>query len=225
MAEPSIATAEEELADLREKQEQDWDRVRTVRGRIGRRRRRIVAGAKRLGKAHRLNRRGVKRPYDVLKIADQEAHRAGLTDFEEFEAMVLAVLEKETGIPQRPVFGCDHGKQGGNPPFCGDAVTPRNGRRFLRALRADPWGMMNGVHWTQTTWFEKVFRVAELDADLNNPLAHCRVCFADLAVLRRAHGRREAFRRYNGSGPHAEAYARDAEGRFPRWLGVVHGGS
>lgn len=214
------ATTEAELRELRAKQRKDRERRRKITRRIEKRAKKIADLVTRKRLIGRLKKASVLRPEDVLREADHAA-RAADVPVREFRAMCLVILEKETGLPQRAIFGADHGPTGDEPPYCNHAVTRARGKKFLKKLREDPWKYMNGVHWTQTTWYEKVFRVAEISPDLTDPVAHMRVCFGDLAILRRAYGVAEAFRRYNGSGPAAEAYKADAMSRLPRMKKLV----
>jgi hypothetical protein len=128
----------------------------------------------------------------------KEAHRAGLTI-----PQALALLQKETGIPQRNVFGCDWGPQGGQPPYCGDVVTRERVRALLRS------GKSNGVGWTQLTYRAFVIRAEKLGG-AHKPRYQMRVAFDVLSDLISAYGQYGGYRRYNGSGPEAERYAREA---------------
>lgn len=183
----------------------------------------------------RLEREGLRAPWLVLTEARRAAAQADV-DEREFCAMALTVLAKETGIPQRAVYGCDHGSDvRGRPPYCGDEVTARNGESFCRWVLEDPFdagpghdSRMNGMHWTQTTYFDKIERVLGLKGKIGPPhqaRPHLRVCLGDLAILRSDGSVREAFRRYNGSGPWAEAYATDATSndkfRLAYWTRVL----
>lgn len=220
------ATPEAELRDLRVAQVRDRKKLRRhwtreVARRITRRAGRIAHLATRVAVAARLRRHGALKPWLVLREADRAADAADVP-IEEFRAMALTVLTKETGIPQRAVYGCDWGTGNrGRRPYCNDPVTKANATPFIRWVLADPYGgRMNGMHWTQTTWFEKLERVQAIGKP-HKPKAHLRVCLGDLAILRASHGRRDAFRAYNGSGDAAEAYARDAEEIYPDALRVV----
>lgn len=156
-------------------------------------------------KIEALKRHGVKQPDLVLS----EAKRADLKP-----EYALAMLEKETGIPQRNVFGCDHGPQGGKPPYCGDAVT----KERVAALRAS--GKMNGVGWTQLTWWEFV-RDADNMGGAHKPRFQMRVGFDVLATHIAQYGEWGGFRRYNGEGPAAEAYANAAVALARKWNEIL----
>lgn len=147
----------------------------------------------------RLRRYGVRKPFLVAEEADREQvplHYA------------LALLEKETGIPQRNVFGCDWGA---GEAFCHQTVT----KARVAALLAS--GKANGVGWTQLTWPDFV-READKEGGAHLPRSQCRVAFR---VLRQNFDRmgswQLAFRTYNGSGAAAEAYGREAITFARRW--------
>jgi hypothetical protein len=216
------AAPEKELDELRKKQRRDRKKKKRIEDRMKDREKRIADAREDAQLLERLERAKLERPLEVIVEADRAADENDLP-IDGFRAICLVVLKKETGIPQRAVFGCDHGPQGGNPPFCGDPVNKDNGRRFIAALHSDVWRFMNGVHWTQTTWYEKVFRVEKLSPDLTDPGAHMRVCFGDLALLVDAYGAAEAFRRYNGAGPAAEEYSRVCMSWLPGMEKLVKG--
>lgn len=216
------AAPEKEIDELRKKQRADRKKRQRIEDRMKDRDKRIEEAREDAALLGRLEHANVLSALKVVIEADRAADENDLP-LDSFRAMALVVLKKETGIPQRAVFGCDHGAQGGNPPFCGDSVNHTNGNRFIKALHEDVWRYMNGVHWTQTTWYEKVFRVEKISPDLTDPVAHMRVCFGDLALLADAYGQQEAFRRYNGAGPAAEEYARVCMSWMPAMLRLVKG--
>lgn len=148
-----------------------------------------------------LKRHRVRSPRLVIK----EAKRANLA-----LSNALAMLEKETGIPQRNVFGCDWGPQGGRPPYCGDAVT----KARVDALRRS--GRANGVGWTQLTWPPYVTE-AERHGGAHLPRNQMRVGFKVLAGEIRNRGTVQGFAAYNGSGPAAQAYGREAAAIAQKW--------
>ena len=215
MAASSPATPERHLRELRRAQREDRERIREIEERIARRGDDIERWRAEDRRVNRLDRADVKAPWSVLVAADRAAARADVPELE-FTAMALVVLRKETGIPQRNIYGCDHGPRTG-PPYCNQAVTEANAAPFIRWVLADPYaGRMNGMSWTQTTWFEKLKRVLDYKgAPPHDPRAHMHVCFYDLAVLRKAYGVGEAFERYNGSGPAAAEYRRVCESWMP----------
>lgn len=160
----------------------------------------------RLKKARRLKRYGVRSPLMVLT----EAKAAGLPP--EF---ALAMLENETGIPQRNVFGCDHGSTS-NVPWCGQEVT----RSRVRALLDSPYS--NGVGWTQLT-YKPLVREADWAGGAHKPRYQMRIGFRHLASLQKALGERNGFRAYNGIGPAAEAYADRALAHAVKWRRILKG--
>lgn len=207
------ATPESHLKDLRAAQKADAKRIREIERRMKDRGDDLASWKREDARVDALDRHGVERPWLVITEAERAEASVGELDTN-FLAISLAVLHHETAQgqsrgPFRAVFGCDHGPQSGRPPYCGDAVTHDRGRAFLKALHGDVWANMNGVHWTQTTWYEKVFRVERLSADLTDPGAHLRVCLGDLALLIKSRGVHDGVMAYNGAGPAAEQYARE----------------
>jgi hypothetical protein len=200
------ATPDEQLEKLRKKQKADRKRIREIEKRMEERGKDIDRWKREDKRLEALADHGVQEPWLVITEADRAEASVGGLD-ENFLVVSLAVLRHETGIPQRAVFGHDHPDPGDRPPYYGHAVTHDRGRAFLRALHSDAWTYMNGVHWTQTTWYEKVFRVESVSADLTDAQAHLRVCLGDLAVLIKDRGLHDGVMGYNGSGPAAEAYA------------------
>jgi hypothetical protein len=153
----------------------------------------------------KLKRHGVRRPRLVIR----EARRARLP-----LPNALAMLEQETGIPQRNVFGCDWGAQGGNPPYCGDPVTRKRVRKLIRL------GKANGVGWTQLTYMPFVLQ-AQQAGGAWKPKYQMRVGFKVLGDLIRANGIQGGHQRYNGSGPAAEAYGRRAVELAKKWRSIL----
>lgn len=152
----------------------------------------------------RLKRAGVRRPQLVIS----EARRAGLR-----LDRALAMLENETGIPQRNIFGCDHGP---NNAFCHQRVTKDRVRALLRSTQA------NGVGWTQLTYKPFVI-AAEKAGGAHLPRYQMRVGFKVLADLIRANGEQAGFARYNGSGDAAEEYGRRAVANARKWRKIIDG--
>lgn len=151
----------------------------------------------RILKAH-----GVHQP----KVVVDEAHRAVLT-----LEHALAMLECETGIPQRNIFGGDYGSSyAGRPPYYHDAVTPAR----VTALLAQP--LNNGVGWTQLTYRPFVVEAQQLGG-AHIPRYQMRVGFKALAGLITARGERAGFAGYNGTGAAADAYAQRAIGFTNAW--------
>jgi hypothetical protein len=152
--------------------------------------------------AAKLKRKGVRRPLLVIR----ESRRAGLKVWE-----ALALLEKETGIPQRNVFGCDHGPL---KACCHERVTRRRVRRLLRGPYA------NGVGWTQLT-YKPFVHEANSEGGAHKPKAQMRVGFRILAAHKNAENLRYAYRRYNGSGDQAERYAAQALILSRKWQDII----
>ena len=156
----------------------------------------------------RLKRAGVRRPRMVIK----EARRADLR-----VADALAMLQNETGVPMRNVFGCDWGPQGGKPPYCGDRVTRRRVKKLLRS------GKANGVGWTQLTYPPFVYEAERLGG-ANRPRIQCRVGFRVLKDnMNRIGSRWAGFKAYNGTGAAADAYANRAIARSQGWQDLLDG--
>jgi hypothetical protein len=155
--------------------------------------------------AAKLKARGVKRPGMVIA----EALRAHI-----LVASALAMLEMETGIPQRNIFGCDWGP---GVAFCHMRVTKKRVARLIHDGRA------NGVGWTQLTYMAFVV-AAQRMGGAAFPRYQMRQGFA---VLRsnydRLHSIFEMFRAYNGEGPAAEDYGRRAVDLRLKWLAVTDG--
>ena len=102
----------------------------------------------------------------------------------------FALLMKESG-GGRNVFGCDFGKQGGKPPWCGENVTEAR-YRALRQL-----GKANGVGRCQLTSFgflDEADRNGGAWKDFPNML----VGFGLIGRLIREHGVEAGANRYNG---------------------------
>lgn len=149
-----------------------------------------------------LRRHAVKKPRQLRR----EAKRAGLA-----LPCALAMLEMETAIPQRNIFGCD---QGAGRTFCHQRVT----RKKVRALLAS--GLANGVGWTQLTYRPFVIEAERLGG-AHRPRNQMRVGFAVLADNIRRLGVQAGFAAYNGSGPAADAYGRDAVAKAARWSSIL----
>jgi hypothetical protein len=145
------------------------------------------------------------RDNDVLKpkVVIEEAKRAGLP-----LRFALAMLEKETDIPQRNIFGCDHGS---GRAFCHENVTAAR----VAALRRS--GLANGVGWTQITLPAFVEEADKLGG-AHKPRFQMRVGFKVLKDnIDREGSARQGFRAYNGSGAQAEKYGREAVAIAERW--------
>jgi hypothetical protein len=139
--------------------------------------------------------------HDVLKprVVIEEAKRAGLP-----LRYALAMLQKETGIPQHNIFGGDYGPAyKGRPPFYHDNVTEKR----VKALLNQPKN--NGVGWTQLTFRPFVVEAEKLGG-AHRPRFQMRVGFKVLEGLMDQFGPQQGFARYNGSGPAAQVYGQEA---------------
>jgi hypothetical protein len=137
------------------------------------------------------------------KVVVEEAERARLPLH-----MAVAMLEKETDIPQRNIFGCDHGT---GRAFCHENVTAVR----VAALRRS--GLANGVGWTQIT-FPAFVEEADSLGGAHKPRFQMRVGFKVLKDnMDRQGSAQQGFRAYNGSGRDAEKYGREAIGIAKRW--------
>lgn len=146
----------------------------------------------------RLKRAGVRSP----KLVIDEAKRANLPLH-----YALAMLEKETGVPQQNIFGCDHGP---GRAFCHEKVTKARVEALIRSNYA------NGVGWTQLTYKPFVVK-AQVLGGAHLPKYQMRVGFQVLKDNISRLGVQQGFRAYNGSGPAAEAYGRDAVAKAAKW--------
>lgn len=150
----------------------------------------------------KLQRAHVKRP----KLVIAEAKRARL-----FLPDALAMLEQETGIPQKNIFGCDMGI--GNL-FCHLRVTRKRVRKLIRSGRAQ------GVGWTQLT-FQGFVTAAQTMGGAWKPKYQMREGFAVLKNNIRQFGVQEGHARYNGTGEAAEAYGRRAVELRRKWQQIL----
>jgi hypothetical protein len=142
---------------------------------------------------------GVVKPKVVVEVAE----RARLPLH-----FALAMLEKETDIPQRNIFGCDHGP---GRAFCHENVTAAR----VAALRRS--GLANGVGWTQLT-FRPFVEEADRLGGAHKPRFQLRVGFKVLKEnVDREGSPQQGFRAYNGSGEDAEKYGREAIAIARRW--------
>jgi hypothetical protein len=137
------------------------------------------------------------------KVVVEEAERARLPLH-----MAVAMLEKETDIPPRNIFGCDHGP---GRAFCHENVTAVR----VAALRRS--GLANGVGWTQIT-FPAFVEEADRLGGAHKPRFQMRVGFKVLNDnMDRQGSAQQGFRAYNGTGRDAEKYGREAIGIAKRW--------
>jgi hypothetical protein len=149
----------------------------------------------------RLRAEDVLRPQAVV----DEARRAGLR-----LALACALLEKESGRG-RNVFGHDP------TIFVGAGeVTRAKYAEYKRRRMGSGNRLMQGVGPCQLTWWE--FQdTADREGGCWRPEVNMRVGFRHLAALISQHGEADGARRYNGSGPAAEAYSRDLLAKTRIW--------
>lgn len=172
--------------------------MKRLRERIRKLRRRLRVFRRRVERIRAMRRFNVNR----AALVEREARRAKLRPWH-----AVALLEKETGIPQKNIFGCDHGP---GKAFCHKEV--RKGR--VRRLLDGPYA--NGVGWTQLT-YKPFVRAANRMGGAHKPKYQMRVGFRLLSDLIKQHGVETGFARYNGSGPKAAAYGKDAVIRSQVW--------
>lgn len=147
----------------------------------------------------------VRKPYMVIT----ECLRADIKI-----ATGLAMLEKETGIPQRNIFGCDNGPGRG---FCHEKVTAR---RVVALIQSQ---LSNGVGWTQLTYKPLVLEAND-EGGAHRPVAQCRVGFRLLRSLFNQFGTISLmYEHYNGSGAAAQRYAQEAVSLRNKWLKITGG--
>jgi hypothetical protein len=153
------------------------------------------------------------RQHQVLrpKVVIEEAERARLPLH-----FAIAMLEKETDIPQRNIFGCDHGP---GRAFCHENVTAAR----VAALRRS--GLANGVGWAQLT-FPAFVEEADRLGGAHKPRFQMRVGFKVLKDnMERQGTAQQGFRAYNGTGPDAEKYGREAIEIAKRWKRILSSGT
>jgi hypothetical protein len=173
--------------------------------------------------AAKLKRYGVRQPTVVIDEALREKIKVGTG---------LAMLQMETSpmgatkspkssgfeLKQQNIFGCDHGARS-SAPYCNQAVT----KDRVAALRRGFPRTMNGVGWTQLTWYELV-NAAERAGGAHIPRYQMRIGFRQLRVhFDREHSIAEMFRAYNGAGSAAELYGRRAAALRADWLDITDG--
>jgi hypothetical protein len=153
--------------------------------------------AKKIGKSHAL---------DIIR----EARRADLP-----LAVGLALVEKESGFLNQ--YG--HDRLPGHPPIWhgkeSTVMVTRDNYKSYLAFRSKT-GLPQGVGVTQLT-FIPFQQAAEKAGGGHIPKYQCRVGFTVLQANIKAHGLQDGCRRYNGSGPAAEAYGRDMVDRTHKW--------
>lgn len=152
---------------------------------------------------------GIERPDDVVRVARE----VGL-----YLPIAVTLVEKESG--GRNVWGHDAVATGGT--YVKGSVVTRRGYEAYRTKRRSGEIGAQGVGPCQLTWPGFQDR-ADAQGGCWNYRTNLRVGFEVLLDLQRRYGTREGFRRYNGSGPAAEAYADDAMARLGEWTAVLGG--
>jgi hypothetical protein len=138
-----------------------------------------------------------------------EAVRAGLA-----LPVACALLEKESG-GGRNVFGHDP------TIFVGAGeVTRAKYEAYKRQRIASGNRLMQGVGPCQLTWWEFQDE-ADREGGCWRPEINMRVGFRRLAAMIKTYGDAGGVRRWNGSGPAAEAYSKDLLARAHRWSAVL----
>lgn len=155
-----------------------------------------------LKRARIARRHGQKYPF----LTAYEANKAGLTP-----ALGYALAEQETGT-SRNVYGHDPVR---NPAPKGGHVTKRNYLGTYLPARRRGLGMQ-GVGPLQLTWYATQ-DVADRLGGCYRRRYNLRVGFRTLAALIRQYGYADGIRRYNGSGPAADAYSRSVRSRAAKW--------
>lgn len=147
---------------------------------------------------------GIQRAPEVIEIAT--AVRLEV-------AAAAVLLDKESGGGHN-VWGHD-GVATADTYVKGGAVTKANYQAYLTAVHAGRAGRQ-GCGPCQLTWSGYQDQADQLGGcwDWRN---NCRVGFGVLVSNIKAHGMRNGFRAFNGSGPAAERYANDAMARLAVW--------
>ena len=101
----------------------------------------------------------------------------------------------------------------------GGPVTAENYTAYIAAVRAGHAGRQ-GCGPTQLTFGPFQQRADELGGCWRFEV-NCRVGFEILAEHIRLKGLQDGFRAYNGSGPRAEAYGRDAKAKYDGWKAAL----
>jgi uncharacterized protein YcbK (DUF882 family) len=163
----------------------------------------------------RLQAGGIKAP----EMAIAEARSAGLD-----LAYACALLEKESGGGAN-VFGHDRDANGRYIFPARDGAVPVTEelyREYKRRRVESGNRLMQGAGPTQLTWWEFQDE-ADREGGCWKPAVNMRVGFRRLASLMRQHGEADGARRYNGSGPAAEAYSADLRAKARAWKARLAG--
>lgn len=151
---------------------------------------------------------GVQRPNDVIELAAS----VGLP-----LELACAVLEKESGGGAN-VWGHDGVNTGGI--YIKGAPVTREAYLAYKARRSELGSQ--GVGPMQLTYYGYQDQ-ADAAGGAWDPRANMRVGFGALAALVNTYGRADGVRRYNGSGPAADAYSVDVLGKAAKWATRIGG--
>lgn len=147
----------------------------------------------------------------IADVAYDEAKRAGL----EF-AVACAILMRESSGGNN-VFGHDP------TIFVGAGAVTKEKYAAYKAARVKAGNrLMQGVGPVQLTYFGYQDQ-ADAQGGCWDPRFNCRIGFQALAGNIKAHGLRDGIRRYNGSGPAAEAYADAVVAAAGNWRKILAG--
>ena len=147
----------------------------------------------------------------ILQAADV-ASIAAAADLDLAAAATLLIKESGGG---RNVWGHDDVVVAPNTYAKGGLVTESNYTAYIAAVKAGRAGRQ-GCGPTQLTFGPFQQRADDLGGCWRFEI-NCRVGFEILADHIRTRGVQDGFRAYNGSGPRAGAYGRDAKARYDVW--------
>jgi hypothetical protein len=147
----------------------------------------------------------------ILQAADV-ASIAAAADLDLAAAATLLIKESGGG---RNVWGHDDVVVAPNTYAKGGLVTESNYTAYIAAVKAGRAGRQ-GCGPTQLTFGPFQHRADDLGGCWRFEI-NCRVGFEILADHIRTRGVQDGFRAYNGSGPRAGAYGRDAKARYDVW--------
>ena len=148
---------------------------------------------------------GILQAVDIVSIA-------AAADLDLAAAATLLIKESGGG---RNVWGHDDVGVAPNTYVKGGLVTESNYTAYIAAVKAGRAGRQ-GCGPTQLTFGPSQQRADDLGGCWRFEI-NCRVGFEILADHIRTRGVQDGFRAYNGSGPRAEAYGRDAKARYEVW--------
>jgi len=121
-------------------------------------------------------------------------------------SLAFAVIEQESDF--RNVFGHD--------PTIHAGAGKVTKRKYLAYKQARGKTRMQGVGPAQLTWWELQDEADRLGGCWV-PRHNIAAAFDKLSGLIRQHGEREGIRRYNGTGPAADRYAKSVLARREKW--------